>query len=101
MDKWKDLELEKMKAGGNRKGKDFLESQSDYKPGMSLQEKYNSRAAALYKDKVHTVSATIVVRGLNGYCCKCIQIRQQLHQFPIQPLYWNRYETLKIQYNSL
>lgn len=52
MDKWKDLELEKMKAGGNRKAKEFFESQSDYRPGMTLQEKYNSRAAALYRDKV-------------------------------------------------
>lgn len=54
MDKWKDIELEKMKVGGNRKAKEFFESQPDYKPGMSLQEKYNSRAAALYRDKVNT-----------------------------------------------
>jgi ADP-ribosylation factor GTPase-activating protein 1 len=52
MDKWKDLELEKMKAGGNRKAKDFFLSQPDYRDGMSLQEKYNSKAAALYRDKV-------------------------------------------------
>ena len=52
MDKWKDSELEKMKVGGNRKATEFFNSQSDYKPGMSLQEKYNSRAAALYRDKV-------------------------------------------------
>ena len=52
MDKWKDLELDKMKVGGNRKAQDFFNSQPDYKPGMSLQEKYNSRAAALYRDKV-------------------------------------------------
>ena len=52
MDKWKDLELEKMKAGGNRNAKEFFESQSDFRADMSLQEKYNSRAAALYRDKV-------------------------------------------------
>ena len=52
MDKWKDSELEKMKVGGNRKATEFFNSQSDYKSGMSLQEKYNSRAAALYRDKV-------------------------------------------------
>lgn len=56
MDKWKDLELEKMKVGGNRKAKEFFESQSDYNPGMSLQEKYNSKAAALYRDKVATLA---------------------------------------------
>jgi ADP-ribosylation factor GTPase-activating protein 1 len=52
MDKWKDSELEKMKVGGNRKAKDFFQSQSDYKPSMSINDKYNSRAAALYRDKV-------------------------------------------------
>ena len=52
MDKWKDLELEKMKFGGNSKAKKFFESQPDYSPGWTLQEKYNSRAAALYRDKV-------------------------------------------------
>nr|XP_008108396.1 PREDICTED: ADP-ribosylation factor GTPase-activating protein 1 isoform X10 [Anolis carolinensis] len=52
MDKWKDIELEKMKAGGNHKFREFLESQEDYDPCWSLQEKYNSKAAALFRDKV-------------------------------------------------
>ncbi|XP_039335432.1 ADP-ribosylation factor GTPase-activating protein 1 isoform X4 [Saimiri boliviensis] len=52
MDKWKGLELEKMKAGGNAKFREFLQSQEDYDPCWSLQEKYNSRAAALFRDKV-------------------------------------------------
>ena len=52
MDKWKDLELEKMKVGGNRKAKDFLSTQDDWDEDQSLQERYNSRAAALYRDKV-------------------------------------------------
>ncbi|XP_072917891.1 ADP-ribosylation factor GTPase-activating protein 1 isoform X4 [Hemitrygon akajei] len=55
MDKWKDLELEKMKVGGNAKFRQFLESQ-DYDPCWSLQEKYNSRAAALFRDKVATLA---------------------------------------------
>ena len=54
MDKWKDIELEKMKAGGNRKAKQFLESQPDYNARMPLAEKYNTRAAALYRDKIST-----------------------------------------------
>jgi ADP-ribosylation factor GTPase-activating protein 1 len=54
LDKWKDIELEKMKVGGNRKAKMFFESQPDYKPGMSIQQKYNSKAAALYRDKIST-----------------------------------------------
>lgn len=54
MDKWKDIELEKMKAGGNAKFQQFLESQEDFDPGWSLQEKYSSKAAALFRDKVRT-----------------------------------------------
>ncbi|CAH1774977.1 unnamed protein product [Owenia fusiformis] len=54
MDKWKDTELEKMKKGGNRDFRVFLESQSDYSDSMTIQEKYNSKAAALYRDKVAT-----------------------------------------------
>ncbi|XP_078092674.1 ADP-ribosylation factor GTPase-activating protein 1 isoform X2 [Mustelus asterias] len=55
MDKWKDLELEKMKVGGNAKFRQFLESQ-DYDSCWSLQEKYNSRAAAFYRDKIATLA---------------------------------------------
>ena len=52
MDKWKDTELDKMKVGSNRKARIFFESQEDYHDGMSIHEKYNSKAAALYRDKV-------------------------------------------------
>jgi hypothetical protein len=54
MDKWKDMELEKMKAGGNGKAREFFESQPDFRPDWSIQEKYNSKAAALLKDKIAT-----------------------------------------------
>lgn len=54
LDKWKDIELEKMKVGGNKNAKLFFESQPDYKSNMSLQQKYNSRFAALYRDKIST-----------------------------------------------
>uniref|UniRef100_A0A183E0E7 Arf-GAP domain-containing protein n=1 Tax=Gongylonema pulchrum TaxID=637853 RepID=A0A183E0E7_9BILA len=50
-----DSELNKMKAGGNSSGLEFLKSQPDYRPSWSLHEKYNSRAAALLKDKASTV----------------------------------------------
>lgn len=56
MDKWKDLELEKMKVGGNRTFRMFLELQDDYDPSWSLQDKYNSKAAALFRDKVVTLA---------------------------------------------
>ncbi|KAG8200327.1 hypothetical protein JTE90_028509 [Oedothorax gibbosus] len=54
MDKWKDIELEKMKAGGNRKAKQFLESQPDYNSKLPLSEKYSTKAAAFYRDKIST-----------------------------------------------
>ncbi|VDM96935.1 unnamed protein product [Thelazia callipaeda] len=52
MDKWKDSELSKMKAGGNMKALEFIKSQPEYRSSWSLHEKYNSRAAALLRDKV-------------------------------------------------
>ena len=61
MDKWKDVELEKMKVGGNRKAKQFLESQPDYNPKMPLSEKYNTRAAALYRDKVFNLTFMVLL----------------------------------------
>lgn len=52
MDKWKDIELEKMKVGGNRNARIFFESQMDWEDTMAIQQKYNTKAAALYRDKV-------------------------------------------------
>lgn len=52
MDNWKEEELERMKVGGNAALRDWFASQPDVKPGMGLQEKYNTRAAALYRDKI-------------------------------------------------
>ncbi|XP_071837082.1 ADP-ribosylation factor GTPase-activating protein 1-like isoform X2 [Apostichopus japonicus] len=56
MDKWKDAELEKMRVGGNKISKEFMKDQSDYNPSWTFKEKYNSRAAALLRDKVTTES---------------------------------------------
>lgn len=52
MDKWKDVELEKMKVGGNRNAREFFETQSDWDESMSISQRYNTKAAALYRDKV-------------------------------------------------
>lgn len=52
MDKWKESELAKMKVGGNKKAKEFFQSQPDWSNSFSLNDKYNTRAAALYRDKV-------------------------------------------------
>ncbi|XP_053684826.1 ADP-ribosylation factor GTPase-activating protein 1 [Sabethes cyaneus] len=52
MDKWKDIELEKMKVGGNRNARDFFDNQEDWDDTLPMQKKYNTRAAALYRDKI-------------------------------------------------
>lgn len=52
MDKWKDTELAKMKVGGNDKARKFLESQPDWSSTMPITQKYNTRAAELWRDKV-------------------------------------------------
>lgn len=56
MDKWKDIELEKMKVGGNHNAREFFENQPDWDSSMSIQQKYNTKAAALYRDKVLTMA---------------------------------------------
>jgi len=56
MDKWKDIELEKMKAGGNRNAREFLEDQADWNDRAPITQRYNSKAAALYRDKIATLA---------------------------------------------
>lgn len=56
MDKWKDIELEKMKVGGNQRAKDFFSSQLDWDDTLPLAQKYNTKAAALYRDKISTLA---------------------------------------------
>ena len=59
MDKWKESELAKMKAGGNRKARIFLEAQDDWSDSAPISQKYQSRAAALLKDKIMVESQGI------------------------------------------
>lgn len=54
MDKWKDIELEKMKVGGNKKAREFFESQNEM--SNTIQQKYNSNAAAIYREKISTLA---------------------------------------------
>lgn len=56
MDKWKDIELEKMKVGGNRNAREFLEDQDDWNGAAPISQKYNSTAAALYRDKINSLA---------------------------------------------
>lgn len=45
-----------VKVGGNQKAREFLDSQPDYDDTMSIQQKYNTKAAALYRDKISTLA---------------------------------------------
>jgi ADP-ribosylation factor GTPase-activating protein 1 len=56
MDKWKDIELEKMKVGGNSTFRDFLRSRSDVNEESSFDDIYYSVSAALYRDKIAVLS---------------------------------------------
>ena len=45
-----------LQLGGNRRAHEFLNAQPDYKPSMSIREKYNTRAAANYREKVRALA---------------------------------------------
>lgn len=48
--------LELLQVGGNQRAREFLDSQPDYDDTMSIQQKYNTKAAALYRDKISTLA---------------------------------------------
>lgn len=78
MDKWKDLELQKMKVGGNRRAREFFEEEEESEfccvwnnmfsnvwqfidsladwDTMSIYHRYNSKSATLYRDKILTLA---------------------------------------------
>jgi ADP-ribosylation factor GTPase-activating protein 1 len=41
-----------LQAGGNQKAREFFDSQDTWDDTLSIQQKYNTKAAALYRDKV-------------------------------------------------
>lgn len=50
-----------LQVGGNKRAKEFLKGQSDYDHHAPLQQKYNTRAAALYRDKVNELPYEILL----------------------------------------
>lgn len=65
MDKWKDSELDKMTAGGNNKMREFMDPRVDGTfDKLPIAQKYNSKGAALYRDKV--VSSPFLQRNLTS-----------------------------------
>jgi len=72
MDKWSDDQMNKMRFGGNRAFKEFMEGyvkeEGGWRKGMGIQEKYKTWAAAQYREKVSTsrLRLRVVFRGLNS-----------------------------------
>jgi ADP-ribosylation factor GTPase-activating protein 1 len=56
MDSWSDKELQIMRVGGNKQMREFFKSQ-EFPDNLSIEEKYNSEAAALYRDRIKSLAA--------------------------------------------
>ncbi|SGY37690.1 BQ5605_C003g01861 [Microbotryum silenes-dioicae] len=52
MDKFTPAQLGRMKAGGNLKWRQWIEASPEYEKGMSIPDKYNTHAAAQFRDKL-------------------------------------------------
>jgi len=64
MDKWSEDQMNKMRAGGNKPFREFMESygpEGGYVKKQSIAEKYKTWAAAQYREKV----------GLRPACSGC------------------------------
>lgn len=65
MDKWSDDQMNKMRFGGNRAFKEFMEGyvkeEGGWRKGMGIQEKYKTWAAAQYREKVRSIGRATVV----------------------------------------
>lgn len=48
-----------VQVGGNKNAMEFFKSQPDWKDSMSIEQKYNTKAAALYRDKVNILEQFI------------------------------------------
>lgn len=46
-------------VGGNKNALEFFKSQPDWNDDMTLEVKYNTKAAALYRDKVGGIACLI------------------------------------------
>ena len=71
MDKWSEDQMNKMRFGGNRAFKEFMEGyakeEGGWRKGMGIQEKYKTWAAAQYREKVSGgLGSRVVFRGLNS-----------------------------------
>lgn len=61
-----------MQVGGNRNALEFFKSQPDWSDSMTIEQKYNTKAAALYRDKVnsiHQVFGLLYILSLISIAC--------------------------------
>ena len=56
MDSWSDKELEVMRVGGNKAMRDFFFKEQSFPTSLSIEQKYNSEAAALYRERIRVLS---------------------------------------------
>lgn len=52
MDKWTQVQIDKMKKGGNANARAFFAKSPEYRSEMTIPEKYNSEFAADYRDEL-------------------------------------------------
>ncbi|KAJ3218674.1 Zn finger-containing GTPase- Activating Protein for ARF [Clydaea vesicula] len=52
MDKWTEDQIKRMQFGGNKKALEFFKLHPDWRENMTIQEKYTSKFARLYKEKL-------------------------------------------------
>ncbi|GAA5855124.1 hypothetical protein JCM8547_002391 [Rhodosporidiobolus lusitaniae] len=52
MDKWTPTQVDRMKAGGNAKCREFFEANGQSWKGMSIPEKYATHTATMYREKL-------------------------------------------------
>lgn len=52
LDNWKELELAKMIIGSNRRAKEFFSNQPDWNDKLPVDQKYNTKAAAKYREYI-------------------------------------------------
>ncbi|KAJ2451758.1 Zn finger-containing GTPase- Activating Protein for ARF, partial [Coemansia sp. RSA 2336] len=52
MDKWTSEQLKRMELGGNKAALEFFKSQPGYTDGMSIKDKYSSKFAELWRQKL-------------------------------------------------
>ena len=50
-------------VGGNGKARQFLEGSPDFKPGLTIPQKYNTKAASMYRQKVSPLQGMAINRN--------------------------------------